>query len=88
MQTVDPYAPDALANSAGSHNTLPDRCPVTFGSGAHFCPGAWTARLEAKIALRLLIERLLKLRFIAPITYFDAANFLIVPSFLSAWDRS
>jgi cytochrome P450 len=30
---------------------------VTFGKGAHFCVGAALARLEAKIALRQLLER-------------------------------
>ncbi len=35
---------------------------LSFGSGVHFCMGAPIARMEAKVALRLLIERLPKLR--------------------------
>lgn len=31
---------------------------LSFGFGAHFCPGAALARLEARVTLRLLIERL------------------------------
>jgi hypothetical protein len=35
---------------------------VGFGSGAHFCVGAPLARLEARVALRVLAERLPELR--------------------------
>ncbi len=35
---------------------------LSFGFGAHFCPGAALARLEARITLRLLVERLPGLR--------------------------
>ena len=30
---------------------------ITFGKGAHFCVGAALARLEARIVLRMLLER-------------------------------
>ena len=30
---------------------------LTFGFGHHYCPGAALARLEARIALRMLLER-------------------------------
>jgi cytochrome P450 family 144 len=30
---------------------------ISFGKGAHFCVGAALARLEAKIVLRLLLDR-------------------------------
>lgn len=64
-----------------------DRSPVlSFGSGAHFCPGAWTARLEAKVALQRLVERLPRLRRTGDLAYFKASNFRIVSSFPAAWD--
>ncbi|HEY6869195.1 MAG TPA: cytochrome P450 [Novosphingobium sp.] len=59
---------------------------IAFGTGAHFCPGAWTARMEAGIALRIFIRRLPKLRLTAPVQYYDAINFWIVRHFPAAWD--
>lgn len=38
--------------------TRKDAANVSFGHGIHFCIGAPLARLEAKIALRQLLERL------------------------------
>lgn len=38
------------------------RAALTFGFGHHYCPGAALARLEARIALRLLLERTPELR--------------------------
>ncbi len=59
---------------------------IAFGTGAHFCPGAWTARMEAAIALRIFIRRLPKLRLVGPVEYFPTINFLIVRRFPAAWD--
>lgn len=39
---------------------------LSFGSGIHFCMGAGIARLEAKIAMQLLVKRLPKLRLLGP----------------------
>ena len=39
---------------------------LSFGSGGHFCLGAPIARLEARIAMQLLIERLPHLRLAGP----------------------
>jgi cytochrome P450 len=57
-----------------------------FGNGAHFCPGAWTARLEARIAIEVILERLPKLRMAGAVRHFDAVNFYVVRSFPAAWD--
>lgn len=35
---------------------------LSFGHGHHFCPGASLARLEARVSLRLFVERLPNLR--------------------------
>lgn len=59
---------------------------IAFGTGPHFCPGAWTARMEAGIALRIFIKRLPKLRLIGPLQHYDAINFWIVRHFPAAWD--
>jgi cytochrome P450 len=37
---------------------------LSFGNGVHFCMGAPIARMEARIAMRLLLERLPKLRLL------------------------
>jgi cytochrome P450 len=62
-QVVLPWL--AAANRDGRVFTEPDRFDVrrrpnphlTFGHGVHFCLGAPLARLEARVALRLLLER-------------------------------
>lgn len=52
---------------------------LSFGQGVHFCPGASLARLEARITLGLLIDRLPDLRL-------DGKPERIVPFIL--WGRS
>ncbi len=45
---------------ASPHEFVPDRRPnqhIAFGYGSHFCLGAGLARLEAKIALRELLDQ-------------------------------
>ncbi len=66
----------------------PSETPIhlSFGGGAHFCPGAWTARMEAKLALEIIIARLPKLRLAGKVTHLDAINFFVVQSFPAAWD--
>ena len=59
---------------------------LAFGGGAHFCPGAWIGRMEAKIALEIIIEMLPKLRLTGKVEHFDIANFFVVRSFPAAWD--
>lgn len=39
---------------------------LSFGSGVHFCLGALVARMEARVALRLLSQRLPRLRLDGP----------------------
>jgi cytochrome P450 len=44
------------------------RSHLSFGFGAHFCPGAALARLEARVTLQLLGQRLPGLRLAGPTT--------------------
>jgi cytochrome P450 len=59
---------------------------LAFGSGSHFCPGAWTARMEAGISLKIFIRRLPRLRLTGPVRFYEAVNFWIVRHFPAAWD--
>ena len=56
-----------------------------FGAGAHFCPGAWTARLEARVAIEALVQRVPQLRLNGPVEHFDLTNFWVVRRFPAAW---
>jgi cytochrome P450 len=75
----------ASANRDEAHWSDPasfrlDRSPdevrghLSFGFGAHFCPGAALARLEGRIALRLLVARFPTLRPAGPTTRIEAFN--------------
>lgn len=41
-----------------------DPRPLSFGLGAHHCIGAWLARLEVEIALRMLLDRFGQIRLV------------------------
>jgi cytochrome P450 len=48
---------------------------VAFGFGQHFCPGAPLSRLEARVALRALVERVPDLRLDGPTDRIALFNF-------------
>ncbi|MHA7839886.1 MAG: cytochrome P450, partial [bacterium] len=41
------------------------KATLTFGRGPHFCLGAHLARAEMEVAVRVLLERLPRLRLVA-----------------------
>ena len=58
---------------------------VSFGGGIHFCVGAPLARLELRIALRVLFERLPGLRLAEEPRYADAYHFHGLERLRVAW---
>jgi cytochrome P450 len=44
---------------------------LTFGHGIHFCQGAQLARMEARVALELLLDRYPDITATAAPTYYD-----------------
>ncbi len=58
---------------------------VTLGAGVHFCVGAPLARLELRIALSTLFERLPNIRFKHPPQYRDSYHFHGLESLHVVW---
>ena len=52
-----------------------DGANVSFGAGIHFCIGAPLARIELQVALKVLFERLPRLRLAAAPQYRDTYHF-------------
>jgi len=61
---------------------------ISFGKGIHFCLGAGLAKMEAKIALELLSERLPSLRLVddQEHTYFPNITFRGPEALHLEWD--
>ena len=80
------------AHFAGPGEFLPQRPFVeshrTFGGGPHMCAGRALARLEARIAFEVLLERLPSLRLAKgqAITYLETVVIRGVSSLLVEWD--
>jgi len=63
----------------------PDQKTVSFGAGIHFCIGAPLARLELQVALKVLFDRLPKLRLAQPARYRDIYHFHGLTTVDVAW---
>ena len=77
------------ASFAEPHSFMPGRTDqknVSFGAGIHFCIGAPLARLELQVALRVLFERLPKLRLSEEPRFRDSYHFHGLETLRCAWD--
>lgn len=76
----DPRTFDIHRPSANKH--------ISFGKGIHFCLGAGLARMEARIALELLVEKLPSLRLVddQELSYFPNITFRGPEALQVAWD--
>lgn len=62
-----------------------DQRNVSFGAGIHFCVGAPLARLELQVALRVLFERLPRMRIVEPSPYRDSYHFHGLERLIVEW---
>lgn len=77
--------PRAFTNPGGIDVKRTPNPHVTFGAGIHFCVGAPLARLELRVALPILFERLPGLRLAEPPRYRDAFHFHGLEALRVAW---
>jgi unspecific monooxygenase len=76
------------AKFAAAAGFIPLRSPnphVSFGAGIHYCVGAPLARLEMQTALRVLFERLPRLRLDGLARYRDTWHFHALESLPVTW---
>ena len=67
--------PTAFSDPRRFEPARPDQNNVSFGAGIHFCIGAPLARIELQAALKVLFERLPRLRLAEPPRYADGYHF-------------
>ena len=76
----DPRTYDLHRSNANKH--------ISFGKGVHHCLGSGLARMEARIALELLVDKLPSLRLVddQQLTYFPNITFRGPEALQVAWD--
>src|SRR5439155_17363522 len=61
---------ESVFAAAGTFDVRRDPNPhLTFGSGTHFCLGNEVARLEIRVLLEELLDRVAEIRLLAPVTW-------------------
>ena len=82
------HQPVTAAAFDGAGRFRPDRSDqrnVSFGAGIHYCIGAPLARLELQIALKVLFERLPRMRIIETPRYRDSYHFHGLERLIVEW---
>jgi cytochrome P450 len=77
--------PNRFANADSFDPFRTDGANVSFGAGIHFCIGAPLARIELQESMKVLFERLPKLRIAEPPRYGNVYHFHGLERLLASW---
>ncbi len=77
--------PNRFANADSFDPFRTDGANVSFGAGIHFCIGAPLARIELQESMRVLFERLPKLRIAEPPRYGNVYHFHGLEKLMVSW---
>jgi len=77
--------PNRFANADSFDPFRTDGANVSFGAGIHFCIGAPLARIELQESMKVLFERLPKLRIAEPPRYGNVYHFHGLERLMASW---